>query len=68
MATRDALGDDARGALRVQRANGPLGAFLEALAEARIPAIMIGSMAAIAQGAPLMTIEIASLRIAAVSR
>jgi hypothetical protein len=32
----------------------PLGAFLAALREEKIPCILIGSMAAIEQGAPLM--------------
>lgn len=57
MAARHVADHDPRATLRVQCENGPLGAFLAALAEAGIPAIMIGSMAAIAQGAPLMTID-----------
>ena len=35
----------------------PLGAFIAALREEEIPHILIGMMAAIAQGAPLMTID-----------
>ena len=35
----------------------PLGAFLAALREEKIPCILIGSMAAIEQGAPLMTMD-----------
>lgn len=34
-----------------------LGAFLEALDQEKIPCILIGMMAAISQGAPLMTID-----------
>ncbi len=37
--------------------NSPLGAFLAGLREAEIACILIGSMAAIRQGAPLMTID-----------
>lgn len=40
-----------------QPADRPLGAFLKALREAKIRCILIGSMAGIAQGAPLMTID-----------
>jgi hypothetical protein len=40
-----------------QPPNRPLGAFLAALREAQIECILIGSMAAIRQGAPLMTID-----------
>ena len=40
-----------------QPPNSPLGAFLEALGEAQIKCILIGSMAAIRQGAPLMTVD-----------
>jgi hypothetical protein len=40
-----------------QPSNRPLGAFLAALREAQIECILIGSMAAIRQGAPLMTID-----------
>jgi hypothetical protein len=35
----------------------PLGAFLKALREEKINCILIGSMAGIAQGAPLMTVD-----------
>jgi len=34
-----------------------LGAFLKALREEEIPNILIGAMAAIEQGAPLMTVD-----------
>jgi hypothetical protein len=40
-----------------QPPNSPLGAFLAALREAQIRCILIGNMAAIRQGAPLMTID-----------
>jgi hypothetical protein len=40
-----------------QPANSPLGAFLAALREEKIPCILIGNMAAIHQGAPLMTVD-----------
>ena len=39
-----------------QPPDSPLGAFLAALREAQIACILIGNMAAIRQGAPLMTI------------
>jgi hypothetical protein len=38
----------------------PLGAFLKALREEEIPCILIGAMAAIEQGAPLMTLDYAN--------
>src|SRR5262245_15495505 len=41
----------------VKSQDSPLGAFLKALAEEKIDFILIGAMAAIAQGAPLMTID-----------
>jgi hypothetical protein len=40
-----------------QSPNRPLGAFLAALREAQIDCLLIGSMAAIRQGAPLMTVD-----------
>lgn len=40
-----------------QPPNRPLGAFLAALREAHIDCILIGNMAAIRQGAPLMTVD-----------
>lgn len=40
-----------------QSAISPLGAFLKALDEEKIPFILIGMMAAIRQGAPLMTVD-----------
>jgi hypothetical protein len=41
----------------LQPQDGPLGAFLKALGEERIDCILIGAMAAIEQGAPLMTVD-----------
>jgi hypothetical protein len=41
----------------LQRQNSPLGAFLKALREEKIDCILIGAMAAIEQGAPLMTVD-----------
>jgi hypothetical protein len=41
----------------VQPQNSPLGAFLKALREEEIEHILIGAMAAIEQGAPLMTVD-----------
>src|SRR6266704_1747249 len=40
-----------------QPPDSPLGAFLAALREEKIPCILIGAMAAIEQGAPLTTID-----------
>jgi hypothetical protein len=40
-----------------QPPNSPLGAFLAALRQAQIDCILIGNMAAIRQGAPLMTVD-----------
>jgi len=40
-----------------QSANSSLGTFLEALREEKIDCILIGAMAAIRQGAPLMTVD-----------
>ena len=40
-----------------QPSDSPLGTFFAALREAQIPCILIGNMAAIRQGAPLMTID-----------
>jgi hypothetical protein len=40
-----------------QSSDSPLSAFLKALKEERIDCILIGAMAAIQQGAPLMTID-----------
>ncbi len=40
-----------------QPQNSPLGAFLEALRQEGIECILIGAMAAIRQGAPLMTVD-----------
>jgi hypothetical protein len=40
-----------------QLANSPLSAFLYALRDEKIEYILIGAMAAIEQGAPLMTID-----------
>ena len=41
----------------LQPENSPLGAFLTALREEGIDCILIGAMAAIRQGAPLMTVD-----------
>jgi hypothetical protein len=41
----------------LQSQNSPLGAFLKALRAERIDCILIGAMAAIEQGAPLMTVD-----------
>jgi hypothetical protein len=40
-----------------QSQDSPLGAFLKALREEKIDCILIGAMAAIEQGAPLMTVD-----------
>lgn len=40
-----------------QPASRPLGAFLKALREEKIDCILIGAMAAVEQGAPLMTVD-----------
>jgi len=41
----------------LQSQDSPLGAFLKALGEGKIDCILIGAMAAIEQGAPLMTVD-----------
>jgi hypothetical protein len=41
----------------LQSQDSPLGAFLKALREEKIEFILIGAMAAIEQGAPLMTVD-----------
>jgi len=41
----------------LQSQDSPLGAFLKALGEENIDCILIGAMAAIEQGAPLMTVD-----------
>jgi hypothetical protein len=43
--------------MRTQPKNRALGAFLKALREAGIDCILIGAMAAIREGAPLMTVD-----------
>jgi hypothetical protein len=43
--------------MRPQLKNRPLGAFLKALRAEGIDCILIGNMAAIRQGAPLMTVD-----------
>jgi hypothetical protein len=40
--------------------NRPLGTFLASLREAKIDCILIGAMAAIREGAPLMTVKVAT--------
>ena len=41
----------------LQSQDSPLGAFLKALRKEKIDCILIGAMAAIEQGAPLMTVD-----------
>jgi hypothetical protein len=41
----------------IQPQDSPLGAFLKALHEEQIDFILIGAMAAIQQGAPLLTVD-----------
>jgi|GEM_PF-716856 len=41
----------------LQSQDSPLGAFLKALREEKVNCILIGAMAAIEQGAPLMTVD-----------
>ncbi len=41
----------------LQSQDSPLGAFLKALREEKIECILVGAMAAIEQGAPLMTVD-----------
>ncbi|MSO23668.1 MAG: hypothetical protein EXQ58_10540 [Acidobacteria bacterium] len=41
----------------LQPQDSPLGAFLKALREEKVDCILIGAMAAIQQGAPLMTVD-----------
>lgn len=41
----------------LQPQDSPLGAFLKALGEEKIDCILIGAMAAIEQGAPLVTVD-----------
>jgi hypothetical protein len=43
--------------MSLQPEDSPLGAFLKALREEKINCILIGAMAAIEQGAPLMTVD-----------
>jgi hypothetical protein len=43
--------------MSLQSQDSPLGAFLKALREEKIDCILIGAMAAIEQGAPLMTVD-----------
>src|SRR5258705_1787666 len=57
MAARSLLRDVAPGTMPLQPQDSPLGAFLKALREERIDCILIGAMAAIGQGAPLMTVD-----------
>jgi hypothetical protein len=40
-----------------QPQDSPLGAFLKALREEKLDCILIGALAAIQQGAPLMTVD-----------
>ena len=41
----------------LQPQDSPLGAFLKALREEKIDCLLIGAMAAIEQGAPVMTVD-----------
>lgn len=43
--------------MSLQSQDSPLGAFLKALCKEKIDCILIGAMAAIEQGAPLMTVD-----------
>ena len=43
--------------MRLRNQDSPLGAFLKALVAEKIDCILIGGMAAIAQGAPVTTID-----------
>src|SRR5438034_11640402 len=45
------------GTMPLQPEDSSLGAFLKALREEKIKCILIGAMAAIEQGAPLMTVD-----------
>ena len=45
-----------RGTMPIQSQDSPLGAFLKALREEKIDCMLIGAMAAIEQGAPLITV------------
>src|SRR5258705_12020118 len=57
MAARSLLRDVAPGTMPLQPQDSPLGAFLKALRQEGIDCILIGAMAAIQQGAPLMTVD-----------
>src|SRR5436190_136194 len=57
MATRFVLCVITPGTMPLQPQDSPLGAFLKALREEKIDCILIGAMAAIEQGAPLMTVD-----------
>src|SRR2546426_11065507 len=57
MAARAFLCHVPPGEMPFQPQDSPLGAFLKALREEKIDCILIGAMAAIEQGAPLMTVD-----------
>src|SRR6059036_203577 len=57
MAARAFLCHVPPGEMPFQPQDSPLGAFLKALREEKIDCILIGVMAAIEQGAPLMTVD-----------
>jgi hypothetical protein len=57
MAARSLFRDVATGTMPPQPHHSPLGAFLKALRQEKIDCILIGAMAAIEQGAPLMTVD-----------
>jgi hypothetical protein len=56
MAARTVFCNVPSGTMPLQPQDSPLGAFLKALREEKIDCILIGAMAAIEQGAPLMTV------------
>src|SRR5438128_4962442 len=57
MAARAFLCHVPPGEMPLQPEDSSLGAFLKALREEKIKCILIGAMAAIEQGAPLMTVD-----------
>jgi len=59
MAARTVFCNVTSGTMPFQSQDSPLGAFLKVLREEKIDCILIGAMAAIEQGAPLMTSPVA---------
>ena len=57
MATRSVFCHVPPAKMPLQSQDSPLGAFLKAFGEEKIECILIGAMAAIEQGAPLMTVH-----------